>query len=90
MKFRLIETGNFTRPFRVGSFVLGALLIYLPTKYVTSPVAWGICFLLGLLFMVVGGFTSWAKTLDLRPFENGYKKARDSYKTKDDKQDEPK
>ena len=84
---RIIDSGNFTRPIRVACFIAGALLIYLPTQYVRSPITWGICFFMGLLFMAIGGYTSWANTIGLKPFDNSYKKARASYKIKDDDQD---
>jgi len=83
---RIIDSGNFTRPIRIGLFVVGALLIYLPTQYVRSPIAWGICFFVGLLLMALGGFTSWANTLGLKPFDNSYKQARQTYQAKDDNQ----
>jgi hypothetical protein len=46
--------------------------------------------LVGFLSVLVGGMTSRAKLLNIKPFDNSYKKARESYKTEDDKQDEPK
>jgi hypothetical protein len=43
--------------------------------------------LTGLAIAAVGGFASRAAMLKIKPFDNSYKKARDSYKVKDEKQE---
>lgn len=35
---------------------------------------------LGLIFTALGGYSSRAHTIGLKPFDNAYKKAKDSYK----------
>lgn len=43
-------------------------------------------FLLGFGMMALGGFSSRAHMLHIKPFDNRYKKARRSYETKDDEE----
>ncbi|PUA18092.1 hypothetical protein [Glaciimonas sp. PCH181] len=40
---------------------------------------------IGLAIMAFGGYASRAKTLGLKPFDNSYKKAKESYKKEDKK-----
>ncbi|MEK6313021.1 MAG: hypothetical protein V4807_01220 [Burkholderia gladioli] len=47
---------------------------------------WGIALLSGFGIALVGGFASRAAMLKIKPFDNRYKKARDSYK-KNDRED---
>ena len=42
---------------------------------------------LGLPVAAIGGYASRAKALGLKPFDNSYKKARESYQVKHDDQD---
>lgn len=44
-------------------------------------------FLLGFGLMALGGFSSRAHMLHIKPFDNSYRKARKSYEVKDDGQD---
>ncbi len=41
------------------------------------------CFLLGFGMMAIGGFTSRAHMLHIKPFDNSYKKARRTYEVDD-------
>ncbi|MGF6373988.1 hypothetical protein OKW40_006804 [Paraburkholderia sp. RAU6.4a] len=88
-KIRLIVDGNIAEWGRIslivlgiGMFACGLALDFLPRVIALALV------ILGLPVAAVGGYASRAKALGLKPFDNSYKKARDSYKTKDDKQDE--
>jgi hypothetical protein len=47
-------------------------------------------FLVGLTLAGVGGYASQAHALRIKPFDNSYKKARDSYKVKSDEADKRK
>ncbi len=60
-----------------------------PVEWLPRPVAIAM-FVLGLPVAGIGGYAGRAKALGLKPFDNSYKKARESYKTEDDKQNEPK
>jgi hypothetical protein len=89
MKF--VEAGNFSGWVRITLFVVG------PTAFGMSlSLDWlprgprMVAFLLGFGLMALGGISSRAHMLNIKPFDNSYKKARESYKTEDDKQDEPK
>jgi len=46
--------------------------------------------LAGFGIALVGGFTSRAAMLKIKPFDNSYKKAQESYKVKDDDEDQSK
>jgi hypothetical protein len=74
MKIRFVEDGNFSGWLRTAFIVVGALLIVLPTKFMESSWLWFGLLLCGLV----------------KPFDNSYKKARESYRGEDDKQDERK
>jgi len=51
------------------------------------PILWArILLLSGFAIALVGGMTSRAKLLHIKPFENSYKKARKSYETKSDEE----
>ena len=43
-------------------------------------------FVVGFGMMALGGFSSRAHMLHIKPFDNSYKKARKSYETKDDEE----
>lgn len=90
MKVRFVEDGNFSGWLRTVFIVVGALLIVLPTKVMESSWLWFGLLLCGLVLMAMGGYASRAHTLGIKPFDNSYEKARESYTTEDDKQDEPK
>lgn len=87
MKIRFVEDGNFSGWLRTSLIVVGALLIVLPTKFVESSWVWFGLLLCGLVLMAMGGYASRAHTLGIKPFDNSYKKARDSYKAKGDEND---
>ncbi|NML98829.1 hypothetical protein HHL24_12840 [Paraburkholderia sp. RP-4-7] len=88
MKIRLIEDGNFSRWLRTAFFVVGALLIVLPTKFMESSWLWFGLLLCGLVLMALGSYASRAHTLGIKPFDNSYKKARKSYEARDNEQDQ--
>ena len=90
MKIRFIDNGNLASWLRLTLIVIGIGLAFIALEF-ELPVLWARVFLLvGFLSVLVGGMTSRAKLLNIKPFDNSYKKARESYKTEDDKQDEPK
>ena len=87
IKIRLIEQGNFTRETRLALIAIGFGVMYSVFRFV-PPSIWGAMLALtGLAIAAVGGFASRAAMLKIKPFDNSYKKARDSYKVKDEKQE---
>jgi surface polysaccharide O-acyltransferase-like enzyme len=90
MKIRFVEDWNFSGWLRTAFIVVGALLIVLPTKFMESSWLWFGLLLCGLVLTAMGGYASRAHTLGIKPFDNSYRNARESYKTAKDKQDEQK
>jgi hypothetical protein len=89
MKF--VEAGNFSGWVRITLFVVGITAFGMSLALDWLPRGLRIAaFLLGFGLMALGGISSRAHMLNIKPFDNSYKKARESYKTEDDKQDEPK
>ncbi|MCP3718938.1 hypothetical protein [Paraburkholderia sp. CNPSo 3281] len=82
---KLIDDGNFPRWLRVALFVVG-LAIFGGSLALEWLPRWARLggFLLGFGMMVLGGFTSRAHMLHIKPFDNSYKKARKSYENDDD------
>lgn len=89
MKF--VEAGNFSGWVRITLFVVGLTVFGMSLALDWLPRAPRMAaFLLGFGLMALGGISSRAHMLNIKPFDNSYKKVRESYKTEDDKQDEPK
>jgi hypothetical protein len=85
MKF--IDDGNLTGWVCTTLIVVGIGISYATFKY-ASPSIWSIFLaLFGFLLMAIGGLCSRARLLKIKPFDNSYKKARASYKVKDDDED---
>jgi hypothetical protein len=84
MRFRIIEDGNLSFLARLILALVGIGLAAIAV-FAGLPVAWNRALLLiGFGIALVGGMASRAKILHIKPFDNSYKKARDSYKVKDD------
>lgn len=84
MKIRLIEDGNFPSWFRLLLVIVGTMLAVLALNCNMPSVLAKISLLVGFGIALVGGMTSRAALFKIKPFDNSYKKARDSYKTKSD------
>lgn len=82
-EIRFVEDENFSGWLRTASTVIGALLIVLPTKFMDESWPWFAPLLCGLVLVATGRYASLAHTLRIKPFENGYKKVNDGYKTTD-------
>lgn len=88
MKF--IDDGNLTGWVCTTLIVVGIGISYVTFKY-APPSIWSVFLaLFGFLLMAIGGLCSRARMLKIKPFDNSYKKARESYKIADDKQDDSK
>ncbi|OJA37248.1 hypothetical protein [Burkholderia ubonensis] len=84
MKIRLIEDGNFPSWFRLLLIIVGVALAAMALYCNLPPTLAKIALLVGFGIALVGGMTSRAALLKIKPFDSSYKKARESYKTKDD------
>ncbi|CAM2170458.1 conserved hypothetical protein [Paraburkholderia sacchari] len=83
LKDKIIRDGNFTPIVRGGLCFVGIAIGMIGLKYDrTLAIA-----LIGLAIAAVGGYSSRAHMLKIKPFDNSYKKARKSYEVKDDEQD---
>ncbi|WP_175669984.1 hypothetical protein [Burkholderia ambifaria] len=90
-KNKLIEDGNFAAWLRVILFLVGLVLTFAGIGLDQMP-RWlrALAFLSGFGTMALGGISSRAHMLKIKPFDNSYQKARDSYKTSgSDDQDKP-
>ncbi|WP_059731599.1 hypothetical protein [Burkholderia cepacia] len=82
---RLIEDGNFAGWLRVVFFLVGLALAFAGLGLDQMP-QWirAGAFLLGFAMMALGGISSRAHMLKIKPFDNSHKKARKSYEVKND------
>jgi hypothetical protein len=87
---RLIEDGNLKEWVRIALVVVGIALVFGSVQLGLSSVLPKIIFTVGIFVAAVGGYASQAHMLKIKPFDNSYKRARDSYKVKDDEANKPK
>jgi TRAP-type uncharacterized transport system fused permease subunit len=80
---RLIEEGNFKEWIRICFVIAGIALVVYAARRGLSSVLPKIFFSVGIIVAAVGGYASQAHMLQIRPFDNSYKKARDSYNVED-------
>lgn len=68
--------------------VIGVAMLYfrLSLEWLPRPIALAMI-VLALPIAGIGGYCGRAKALGSKPFDNSYKKARDSYKVKDNEND---
>ncbi|MGG1944215.1 hypothetical protein AB1286_05315 [Trinickia sp. NRRL B-1857] len=82
---KLIENGNFSEWFRVAMFLGGAGIATGGLAFDVFPNSIRVvAFLLGFAFMALGGLSTNAHMLGIRPFDDSYQKARRSYLISDD------
>ncbi|KVF93658.1 hypothetical protein WJ21_26255 [Burkholderia vietnamiensis] len=87
MKIRFIEDGNLSSWVRLLLILTGIGFAAIAIGF-DLPVVWArILLLVGFAIALVGGMTSRAKILHIKPFGNSYKRARRSYEVKGDEQD---
>jgi len=78
---RIMESGNFTRKVRAGLYVMGLLVgysgFYCKGVY---PVIGMFLIFIGIILAALGGYSSWAHSLNIRPFgESEWRKAKRTY-----------
>jgi hypothetical protein len=87
MKIKLIEDGNFSSWVRLLLIVVGVGLAVFALEFNLSPWMAKTLLIVGFGIALVGGMTSRAALLKIKPFDNSYKKARKSYEAIDNEQD---
>lgn len=75
----LIEDGNFKRWVRVLFVFIGTALVVITIALPIKSLLGMILFLSGLVIAAIGGYSAQANTLRIKPFDNSYQKARESY-----------
>ncbi|MGY6162332.1 hypothetical protein [Paraburkholderia strydomiana] len=86
MKIQFIEGGNFTSWLRLSLIVIGVTFAVIAAQCNLPIVLARVLLLSGFAIALVGGMTSRAKLLHIKPSENSYKKVRKSYETKSDEE----
>ena len=80
---KLIEDGNLKEWVRGMLVVAGIGMVVGSALNGLDAVISKSAFMLGIIVAAVGGYASQAHMLKIKPFDNSYKKARNSYKAKD-------
>ena len=81
----LIRDGNITGIGVISALIIGLLTIISSMCFFNDQIFRILGAAIGLMFVSFAGYSSRAKTLGLKPFDNSYKKARESYKKDDSK-----
>jgi hypothetical protein len=81
---KIFEDGNFRESVRIALVIAGLTLIIGSVKVGLATATPKITFLIGIIIAAIGGYASQAHMLKIKPFDNGYKKARESHRTEDD------
>ncbi|RQH00633.1 hypothetical protein D1Y85_24945 [Paraburkholderia dinghuensis] len=84
---KLIEDGNLPLWLHITLFILGLAIFggSLASDWLPRWIRM-FGFFLGVGMVILGGLCSRAHMLNIKPFDNSYKKARKSYETKDDEE----
>lgn len=87
MKIKIIEDGNLASWVRLLLIVAGIGLAVVALEFDVPSWIAKILLLTGFGIGLVGGMTSRAALLKIKPFDNSYKEVRKSYEMKDEEQD---
>jgi hypothetical protein len=79
---KIISNGNFTAWFRILLWAVGIVIAVSSYFFLTGLVMF-IGVVIGMLVLATGTYAERANLLHLKPFDNSYKKARESYEVKD-------
>lgn len=71
----IFNNGNFSLLLRSIFILLGGGMVFTGLRYSDSIILVSI----GLVFLALGGYSSRAKTLGIKPFDSSYKRAKQSY-----------
>lgn len=70
--------------------LIGMALSYFSIKYIHSGFVRYIGAVIGGVLMCIGGYAAQARMLKIEPFEDSYRKARETYTDGEDKNDQSK
>ncbi|WP_081080194.1 hypothetical protein [Burkholderia cepacia] len=84
---KIIVDGNFSRPVSIAMVLIGVAIMFGFLKYGPPSIVSALMVCFGFGLAIIGGMTSQARLLKIRPFDNSYKKARKSYEVKSDESD---
>ncbi|WP_017231490.1 hypothetical protein [Pandoraea sp. B-6] len=87
MNIRFVEDGNLSSWLRLLLILVGIAIAVAAIDLDLSVVWARALLLIGFAVALVGGMTSRAKLLKIKPFDSRYKKARNSYRSKQDDED---
>jgi hypothetical protein len=76
---KIINDGNFTGLAICGLFLIGTILMCASLKWLPNYYLRSVGFSIGVATIAASGYAIRAKTWGLKPFDNSYKKARESY-----------
>ena len=80
---KIIKDGSFAGWFRIFLWATGIAIVVVSYELLSDlPMFLGV--VVGMVVLATGTYAERANLLHLKPFDNSYKKARDSYKVKDD------
>ena len=80
---KVIEEGNFTGIAICILLLAGAVLVYVSIEWIGNHYLRVLGFSTGLAMIAAAGYSGRAKAIRLKPFDNTYQKAKDSYKEDD-------
>lgn len=86
---KTLSNGKLTARFRILLWAVG-IAIAVSSYFLLSGLVMLTGVVIGMLVLATGKYAERANLLHLKPFDNSYKKARESYKIADDKQDDSK
>ncbi|WP_150591387.1 hypothetical protein [Pandoraea eparura] len=84
---KIIENGNLTGRTCTALIITGITISYFTFKYAKPSIFSAILALFGFLLMTIGGLSSRAHILNIRPFDSSYTKARKTYHPAEDEKD---
>lgn len=81
---KIISNGNFSPWFRIVLWASGVVISTLSYQLLPGTLMF-VGVVIGMAILALGTYSERANLLNIKPFDNSYKKARESYKTKTDK-----
>jgi len=84
---KIIRDGNFSPLTLDLMVIIGAFFMIIAFKYFLPSLFGGFLFFLGFGIGTLGGLASTVHMLDIKPFDNEYKKARKTYISSDKNED---
>ncbi|MEB0012124.1 hypothetical protein QN379_17875 [Glaciimonas sp. Gout2] len=80
-----VKNGNLRGRYQFIFGIIGISLLLLPAFILMSYALEIICVSIGTIIGGLGGYAAKADILKIKPFDNSYKKAKDSYEKEDKK-----